>query len=153
MGIQYNRKHGFSGNDVEKLYKVWTSMKCRCFNKRDKSYMNYGGRGITVCPPWRVDYGIFRTWCLKNGYKETLTLDRVDNNGGYTPDNCRFVDRKTQNNNKRQTWTFLEIGRQRKPIVEWSKDSGVDQKLISCRLSRGWSAKRAVFQLPTNPGG
>ena len=75
----------------EKLYGIWTAMKQRCQNKNDRNYFRYGGRGISVCDEWSNNYGAFREWCYEHGYKEGLELDREDNNGDYTPENCRFV--------------------------------------------------------------
>lgn len=83
------------------LYNKWQKMKARCNNIKHPAYKNYGGRGITVCEEWTHDFMLFYTWAIDNGYKEGLALDRRDNNKGYSPDNCRFVTHKENDNNKR----------------------------------------------------
>lgn len=93
------------GKRKSRLYHVWSDMKNRCYNSKIHNYHRYGGRGITVCDEWRNDFGKFYEWAIGNGYDENApygqcTLDRIDNDKGYSPDNCRWVDVKTQNNNK-----------------------------------------------------
>ncbi len=83
------------------LYYCWKNMSQRCYNTRYRQYKDWGGRGITVCSEWKESFTAFKNWALSNGYKEGLTIDRIDNDKGYSPDNCRFVSRKVQNNNKR----------------------------------------------------
>ncbi len=94
--------HGY--NKVGKthpLYRAWHHMKQRCFNAKTKTYNHYGGRGIDVCDEWINDPKRFVEWGLKNGWRKGLYLDRVDNDGNYSPENCRFVDSKLNNHNQR----------------------------------------------------
>lgn len=93
-----NRIHGLYKT---KLYRKWEKMKTRCYNKNNNFYKDYGGRGITVCEEWKNDFKAFYDWSLEHGYKEGLSIDRIDVNGDYCPANCRFTDIKTQNRNKR----------------------------------------------------
>ncbi len=99
-----NAKHGHEG---ERLYGVWRAMKQRCLDPNRKDFCNYGERGITVCHEWLKDYAAFRAWALSSGYDPNApymacTLDRINVNKGYSPDNCRWVDMKTQANNRRK---------------------------------------------------
>lgn len=91
-------KHGGART---KLYFVWAQMKGRCFNKNNPEYKNYGLRGITVCQEWETNAGAFLFWAEQNGYKDGLTLDRIDVNGNYEPTNCRWTNMHVQNANKR----------------------------------------------------
>lgn len=96
--IDRSTKHGGCGS---KLYDVWCGMKARCFNKNNKQYDDYGGRGITVCKEWKEDFATFQKWALAHGYKEGLTIDRRNNDKGYSPDNCRWITTAEQNANRR----------------------------------------------------
>lgn len=101
-----NYKHGYAHK--EKLYSVWKSMKRRCCSPNDKSFKNYGARGIKVCDEWTTDYVKFRSWAYRNGYEpngkfQDYTIDRINNDGNYCPANCRIVSNKVQANNKRNS--------------------------------------------------
>lgn len=84
----------------DSLYKIYNHIKGRCYCKTDKKYKNYGGRGISVCSSWLNDYNNFRSWSLENGYKPGLTIERIDVNGNYEPNNCKFISISEQANNK-----------------------------------------------------
>lgn len=109
------KTHGLSGKN-KRLYKIWKEMRYRCNNPNNKSYPRYGGRGITVCKEWDNSFVPFYEWSVANGYKEDiaesgrnrLSIDRIDNNGNYSPDNCRWVDDFTQALNKRDNLTAEE---------------------------------------------
>jgi len=103
MGKSFGKSHGHSKRDSEyhPIYMVWSSMKFRCRNKRGETAEKYYNRGITVCQEWQ-EFVPFLNWCLENGYKKGLTIDRIDNDKGYSPYNCRFTTYSVQNYNKRK---------------------------------------------------
>jgi len=93
------RKHGHSNT---KLYFVWESMKQRCFNPNNKSFSDYGGRGVSICNQWKNSFYDFERWSIQNGYEVGKSIDRIDVDGNYCPSNCRWTDWKTQANNRRK---------------------------------------------------
>ena len=121
-----------------KLYSIYHSIKNRCRNQHDKAYKNYGGRGINLSDKWDT-YEKFEQWAMDNGYQEGLWLDRIDNDGDYSPENCRFCTPKEQQNNKR-TNIFVEINGERKTIQQWAEASGIKRATIERRIELGWNA-------------
>ena len=131
------------GTDWFRLKEVWRSARKRCQNPKCKDYPHYGGRGITLCKEWQ-DFETFYEWALSHGYRSDLTLDRVNNNRGYRPDNCRWVSRKGQAYN-RTTNTYLRCSDgEVHTLEEWARRLGTNPSSISKRLSLGWSVDDAV---------
>lgn len=138
----YCKTHGYSNK--EKLYGVWKGIKNRCYTQSHIGYKNYGGRGVIVCDEWKNDYLCFRKWALQNGYKEGLTIDRIDVNGNYEPSNCRWITRKEQSYNKTNSH-YLTYNGQSKTIAEWSEITGIKSHTIQARINRlGWSIEKAL---------
>lgn len=119
----------------ERLYSIWTNMKTRCYNEDSPSYRDYGARGIAVCEEWRNDFGAFCNWALSNGYDDKLTLDRKENDKGYSPDNCRWATKKEQCANRRNTLYFDYRGT-RKTLKEICDICGLNYKTEHTRLRR-----------------
>ena len=125
-----------------RLYKIYMGIKKRCYNENAEMYSYYGGKGIKLCEEWQ-DFEPFMKWAQENGYSEELSIDRIDSNGNYEPNNCRWVDAFTQANNKSNN-TVLEFAGERKTIAEWARMTGIRCATISKRLRDGWSVEDAL---------
>lgn len=142
------------GEAHSRLWQVWKSMKSRCLNSNNPKYADYGGRGIKVCKIW-LDPAVFITWGKANGYRPGLTLDRENNNGNYTPRNCRWATRSQQQRNRRVNRILTFKGRSM-PMVAWLDEPGVrglglDLNVLRSRLRYGWTVKQALT-LPVRRG-
>ena len=126
-----------------KLYEVWKSMRARCSNPNNKRYDRYGGRGITVCKQWDDSFSTFREWAYSSGYHDGLTIERLDNDKGYYPDNCTWCDLFAQANNRCNNH-ILTINGQRYTIKEASKAYGIGYNTLRSRISRGWDDEVSV---------
>lgn len=127
-----------------KIYKNYHEMKRRCYNKNASQYQDYGGRGIRVCDEWLAEFETFYNWAMDNGYREGLTIDRIDVNGNYTPDNCRWVDRKTQQRNRRNNVNFTYAG-ETHCLIEWCERLGLRYNTVVNRIHKShWPIIKAL---------
>ena len=138
--VKRHKKHNMAGT---KIYKVWTGMKKRCYNKNEPMYKNYGARGIVVCDEWINNFESFYNWAMKTGYKEGLSIDRIDYNGNYEPNNCRWATQIQQQNNKRSNKYIIYNGK-KDTLANWCRNLGLNYKVIGYRLnSLGWNVEKA----------
>lgn len=133
------------------LYDVRSQMVQRCYNSKNKQYLDYGGRGISVCEEWINSFDSFYEWASKNGYEEGLSLDRKDNDGNYTPENCRFVNRAVQNRNTRKNRYYTAFG-ETKCLFDWGRDlrSVVTVWGLRTRIDNGWDMEKALTEPLSN---
>lgn len=118
-----------------RLYKIWIGMKSRCSDINNPRYSDYGGRGIALCDEWNDDFKAFYEWSHSNCYQDDLTIDRIDNDGNYCPENCRWVDNKVQCRNRRSNIN-ITIGNATKTLTEWCEIFELDSKTVFARLQR-----------------
>jgi hypothetical protein len=132
-------KHSLSKHPI---FGLWMGMKARCFNKKSRNYPDYGGRGITVCREWLNDFKAFYDWAIANGWQKGLINDRKDNDGDYSPANCRFVTdavsmRNTRNNN------YIEFGGERLVITDWAARLDMSTTSLAKRVEN-WGIEKAL---------
>lgn len=132
--------HGLSETP---LYKIWQGMKDRCYNHSHTSYENYGGRGIKMCDEWKNSFETFYSWAMNSGYEHGLTIERMNNNEGYAPTNCKWATNLEQANNKRNNHKITYNGKTM-TIAQWSKFLGVTPGCITNRIARGDTETEAV---------
>lgn len=128
------------------LYSRWKAMKQRCYNPKHTYYKNYGARGISVCDEWKDNFLNFYNWAISTGYREGLTVDRIDNDKGYSPENCRWATKKEQGRNLR-TNRPITIGGETKLMCEWAEISGISSANILKRIRRGWKNEDLIKPL------
>lgn len=136
VNLTKNHRHKMSGT---RIYSEWQGMKGRCYNKGSARYADWGGRGIEVCEQWRNSFESFYTWSMANGYQDNLTIDRIDNNGNYCPENCRWVGQQEQCRNRRSNIN-LTIGNSTRTLMEWCEIFQVDYANVNARYHRNKNA-------------
>lgn len=139
--------HLDSGKKRHSLYITWFNMKQRCYNSKNNVYKYYGNRGILICDEWKDSYESFKNWSLKNGWKQGLTIDRIDVNGNYEPSNCRWSTRQIQANNTTRN-KYLTYNNQTKTVTEWEQELGTSKDFLAKRLRKGWSVDK-IFETPS----
>lgn len=132
------------GGRKTRLYVIWSDMKQRCFYDKSINYQNYGGRGITVCDKWLHDFKAFHDWAVSNGYDDSLTLDRINANGNYCPENCRWATRAQQDNNTTVNHRVTYNG-ETHTIAEWAEITGINYHKLWRRICvLKWDIEKAL---------
>jgi hypothetical protein len=135
--------HGLSSTN---LFGTWANLKDRCLNSESRSYKNYGGRCITVCDEWIESSQNFMEWALSNGYAKGLSLDRINNDGPYAPENCRWTTARAQLNNRRGN-IIIEFRGISQTIAQWEQQLGFKTSVLHQRIRRAkWSIERALTE-------
>lgn len=140
---EINTVHGMSKT---RLYKEWAGIIQRCKNPNATSYDRYGAKGITVCQEW-PSFDLFKEWALNNGYSDELTIERINNNKGYSPDNCKWATYEEQAHNQK-TNRNLEYNGRTMTMAEWAREIGITSSSLYGRLKRGWGIDKALSTPP-----
>ncbi len=133
-----NCVHGCSKT---RLYYIWKGMRQRCYNHNNPDYKNYGGRGIKICDEWLDDFQAFRDWATENGYREGLSIDRIDNDRNYEPDNCRWISIKQQQRNKRNN-LIVEYNGEEMCLSDVANTLGISKSTLLFRYHEGDRGER-----------
>ena len=140
-GLEKRTTHGKS---KDRLYRIWQGMRNRCNLSTNTYYHNYGGRGISVCEEWNKSFECFYEWAMSHGYKDNLTLDRMDNAGNYEPNNCHWKDRFYQMNHMRRNHLITYEGRTQ-TLTEWAREIGMLPTTLDARINKyHWSIEEAL---------
>lgn len=140
--LKNSTTHGLANRHP--LYGVWKGIKSRCLITTSEAYKDYGGRGITICKEWRDNFKVFFDWCVSHGWHKGLSIDRIDNNKGYSPDNCRFADVFMQARNKRNNHEVIYKGEKWHSLAQFCQDLHLDYKTMYQRIKRGLTIEQAV---------
>lgn len=127
------------------LYNAWKNMRRRCDNPKTGFYKNYGGRGISVCDDWKNSFNSFLNWALNNGWQEGLTLDRIDNEGDYAPDNCQWITRSDQLRNRRNN-RYVTFNGRTKVAADWAERLGLSYSAFLKRLNKWGDSDRVILE-------
>lgn len=138
--LESKASHGLSATP---LYSVWGSIKDRCLNTNCKSYKNYGGRGISICGQWVDNFHLFYKWAMNAGYKPGLTIERVNNDKSYCPENCTFIPLSKQSKNRRNL-NFITFKDRTKTISSWAREIGISRESLRDRFKNGWGIEEAL---------
>lgn len=144
-------KKPIHGGSRTSLYSVWQDMKNRCKNPKEKHYKHYGGRGIKVCYEWE-NFCVFQNWSLENGYRKPLSIDRIDNDGDYSPLNCKWSTQLEQQYNKSNT-IFYTINGEKLTAIEIEEKYKIPKRIFTTRLWKGWAADKLFQPVKYRPKG
>lgn len=145
-----NKIHGMSKT---RIYSIWKDFRRRCNNQKGKDYPKYGGRGISVCETWE-DFKTFYAWAMNNGYDDTLSIERIDVNGNYEPENCTFIPKNHQTKNQRRNYSVNGMC-----LSDAARLAGLPPDTVGQRVRSGWLIEKALTtplrkrQWPTLAGG
>ena len=126
-----------------RLGRIYHNMKTRCTNPNYDKYQYYGGKGISICDEWMKSYKVFEEWAITHGYNDDLTLDRIDTDGNYTPQNCRWVSRKDQANNRTSNH-YITYNGETKTLQAWANQYGITSNTLYRRIRDGWPLNKAI---------
>ena len=134
------------GHKPIRLWNIYNHMIKRCYDIKEAMFYRYGGRGIKVCDEWKESFIHFRTWALENGYSDNLSIDRIDNDGNYSPENCRWTTGEVQANN-RSTNLLITYNGVTDTLANWSKRTGIKSGTIQSRLYHGWPTEKLFIPI------
>lgn len=141
--IKRNKKHGRLQNGRTRLYGIWQDMKRRCSSKSRADSKNYHQKGIRVCESWADDFPSFEDSAIKNGYNDHLTIERIDNNKGYNPENCKWIPKEEQSKNRASNH-FITYEKRTQTLSDWAKELNIKRTTLSSRIvTRGWEIEKA----------
>lgn len=134
-----HRKHGQYNT---RLYRIWSNMRQRCSNPKNDNYHLYGAKGVSVCDEWK-DFAVFSKWAMQNGYADNLSVDRIETDKDYCPENCRWATPQEQTDNRKCT-RYVSFNGKTQTLKRWSEETGISYKVLLWRVSHGWTAKKAL---------
>ena len=159
-----HRQEQYDGRSHERLYRIWQGMKQRCYKPGSPAARYYYNRGIRICDEWRNDYNAFKKWALENGYEDGLTIDRIDSDGNYEPENCRWATYQEQRDNTRSPYTLTEAPQYRtaklyevdgewKSLPEWADISGIGKSTLAYRIKVNGMTMKEALTIPKDNRG
>lgn len=148
LGNNAKTAHKIHGGAYERLYNVWCRIKSRCYCATNNRYKNYGERGIVMCDEWKNSYDSFKVWAMSNGYQPEAprgqcTIERIDVNGNYCPENCTWKTIKEQENNKTNSH-YVEYNGEAHTISEWAEIIGIPCNTLIYRINHNWPIEKAL---------
>lgn len=132
-----------TGECKSRLYRIWICMKTRCTNNKIPQYKDYGGRCISICDEWKHDYKTFRDWALSHGYRDDLSIERINNDGNYEPSNCKWGTLHEQNRNRRSN-NMITFNGKTQCALDWALEFGMKPNTLFARFHRGWSVEKTL---------